>query len=213
MQFFTLNNFRNFKLYGGFENSKRKIVKIYPYDDYIEDDEFVDFPFVALKVKHREVDKLSHRDFLGSLMAFQIKRDFVGDIVSTDGYAIIYIYDTVAEMILNGLTKVGRVGVKVSIFDEIFLGQEQVYKEIRGSVASLRLDCILSLALNLSREKSCALIKNAGVDVNYRLINNASVQLKDGDKFSLRGYGKFIFDGVVGTSKKGRFQILVKKFI
>ena len=62
-------------LYGGFEESERKIVIFLP--DYA-DDEFLfeceDLPIVPLRIDKDNFSTLSHRDYLGAIMGLGIKR-------------------------------------------------------------------------------------------------------------------------------------------
>ncbi len=209
LQIFKTNNSK-YLLFGGFENAKRKVLTIYPEFFSAEN---ITFPIDIIKVTYREKDILTHRDFLGALMSFQIKREFVGDIIVLKGCAFIFIYNTFSSMIINEMKKVGKVGVNAVIFTGEVPNVEQEYEEINGSVASLRLDCVVSLITHLSREKSAFLIKNLSVEVNYVLAKNISFMLKKGDIFSIKGYGKFIFFEENGISKKGRYNINLKKFI
>ena len=113
---------------------------------------------------------------------------------------------------MNELCKVGKVGV--SIYDDIpfELDVIQEYEDISGTVSSLRLDSILSLSIHQSREKSARLIQALGVQLNYVQVNSVSKELKCGDVFSVKGYGKFILSDVTGFSKKGRIHITVRKY-
>ena len=56
-------HFLNYGFYGGYENSERRVLGLFF-------DEQVDFPVEAILFSFRKTDKLTHRDFLGSLMSF-----------------------------------------------------------------------------------------------------------------------------------------------
>ena len=77
----------------------------------------------------------------------------------------------------------------------------------------MRLDCILSLALRKSREKTVQIIKKDGADINFVTVFSPSVTLKENDIFSVRGFGKFILKNISAPTSKGRFHILIQKFI
>ena len=81
-------------------------------------------------------------------------------------------------------------------------------KRIRGSIASARLDAVISLAFHTSRSAMVGLIKGEKVFVNGRVISSASCLLKENDVISVRGYGKFILSRSV--SKRKRDAILQK---
>lgn len=200
--------FGRYSFYGGYENASRKVLGVFP--EYCEDERF---PVSALTFKYRENDKLSHRDFLGAFMSKQIKREMLGDIVVGKGTATAFVYDTVKDVLLSEITKIGSVGVKVEEDNAPDLHIEQEFTEKNGSVSSLRLDSVLALAAGISRGKASGLIKGGGVSVNYSVVESVSYSLETGDVFSVRGFGKFILFSVNGKTKKDRFHITVKKYI
>lgn len=194
----------------GHENAVRKVLCV--YNDYFIDSWKSETGVKCLTFKYRTEDKLTHRDFLGSLMALRLKRETIGDIIIGDGITQIFVTEIASVHIMNELCKVGKVGV--SIYDDIpfELDVIQEYEDISGTVSSLRLDSILSLSIHQSREKSARLIQALGVQLNYVQVNSVSKELKCGDVFSVKGYGKFILSDVTGFSKKGRIHITVRKY-
>lgn len=198
-----------YELYGGYEGAARKILGVFPpYRDINRED----FPISSLVFRFRETDSLSHRDFLGSFMSRQIKRNTVGDIIVEKGRAVAFVHDTVKSALLSEISKIGSVGVKVAEEENPDLHIEQSFAEKSGTVSSLRLDSIISMAAGISREKSASLIKGGYAAVMYETVQSASYQLSEGDIFSVRGYGKFILDSVNGKTKKDRLHITVKKY-
>lgn len=189
----------DFFFWGGYENAQRKMLCVC---DFNNKPDYSEMPIDCITFKYRTEDKLSHRDFLGAVMACQIKRESVGDIVVADGITQLFIINSLTEFIMNNITKVGNVGVSISANTTFCLKRTDCFQEIHGTVASLRLDCVASLVANISREKISAVIKNTGIDVNYIPIYSPSFMLNEGDIFSIRGYGKFILDEVSGISKK-----------
>ena len=200
--------FVQYSFYGGYEGASRKVLGVFP--EYCGD---VKFPVSALTFKYRENDRLSHRDFLGAFMSRQIKREMLGDIVVGNGHTTAFVYDTVRDVLLSEVTKIGSVGVKAEVSDNQDIKAEQAFSEKNGSVSSLRLDSVLALAAGLSRGKAADMIRGGGVTVNYCVVESVSYCLKCGDVFSARGFGKFILDSVNGKTKKDRFHITVKKYI
>ena len=51
------------------------------------------------------------------------------------------------------------------------------------------------------------------VFIDGRLCPSGAVQLKEGDTVSVRGFGRFIYRNVTGSSKKGRSFVCVEKYI
>ena len=209
-RFFASQKFQHFCFWGGYENAKRKILCVHSEFGEINNDSF---PLTPLIFRYRKVDNLTHRDFLGSFMALNVARQTIGDIITGEGETQVFVYKKVSPIIIDEILKIGRTGVSVSegVIDNI--GDNQDFKEICGTVSSLRIDCILSLVLRLSREKIKTLISTKGVNVNYMSVNKADYQLKQNDVFSVRGYGKFVFESVDGITKKDRYHITVKKYI
>lgn len=202
--------FDNYKFYGGYDKAERKVLCVYSQYDEID---YNDFPIELLTFKYRPQDKLSHRDFLGVLMSLDIARNTVGDILLDDGCAVVFLYNTVTQLVVESISKIGKVGVNISKgMPDTIIGVKD-FQEIEGTVASLRLDCIVALALRVSREKARNIISSKGIDVNYMTVNKPDFLLEESDKFSIRGYGKFLFDSVNGVSQKNRFHITLKKYI
>lgn len=202
--------FENFRFYGGFEGASRCVLGVFP--PYSEC-QISDFPITALEIRYREEKKLSHRDFLGSFMSCGINRNIIGDIIVNDGYTVAFLYDTVADPLISEVKKIGSEGVKISVVSSPEIKINNSFKDISGTVSSLRLDCVMSLALRLSREKAAQLIRSGNVSLNGKSISSVSSEMKCGDTFSARGYGKFVFSSINGLTKKDRIHISVKKYI
>ncbi len=206
----TLNSlgWDNYAFFGGYEGALRKILGVFP--EYSDGNET--FPISVLNFRYRDTDKLSHRDFLGAFMSKQIKREMLGDIVVSAGDTTAFVYETVGRTLLSEVNKVGSVGVKVSEGDASSLKAEQSFTEKNGTVSSLRLDSVVSLAAGISRGKAVTLIKGGLVSVMYNVCESPSFVLSEGDIFSVRGTGKFVLFSVNGTTKKDRIHITVKKY-
>lgn len=201
--------FDNYRFFGGYEGAQRTVLGLFaPYSEHSDDD----FPIIPLTFSYRQADKLSHRDFLGCIMAQRVSRESVGDIIVSGGKTVVFLYKTVVNEI-SCLDKIGRVGVKVSQeFDESIVPVQE-FQQIDSTVASLRLDCVLSAALKISREKASALIKSKGAEVNYTSVYAPDLQITEGSVFSVKGCGKFILETVGGISKKERIHITLQKYV
>lgn len=202
-----MNN--NYCFYGVFENAERKMLCV--YGEYFKP-EYDDFPVFCITFNFRKESELTHRDFLGALMALGIKRETIGDIVIDRGIAQIAAVDSVKELIISGIKKIGSSGIKYNEDFPGILTKLQSFKKIDGTVASMRLDAVAGLALNLSRSKTSDIIKAVGAEVNFTLKNDCSYVLKEGDVFSIRKFGKFKVSEVSGVTKKGRIHIAVLKY-
>ena len=81
---------------------------------------------------------------------------------------------------------------------------EPHYEEIKGTVASVRLDSLLALAFSSSRSSIDGLIEDGKVFVNGKLIPSNGYQIKKNDVISVHSMGKFRFCEELSRSKKQR---------
>lgn len=171
-----------------------------------------DFPLVALKFAYKKEFKLTHRDFLGSLMALGIERSTVGDILVFDDEAIVFVKSDISDYIKQQIQKIGRVGVKISEQQLSDIDYESKFDDLSFTVSSLRLDVFVSALCSLSREKSQKLILSDSVSVNHSIVNSVSKMLSVNDVITIKKYGKFVFAEDLGFSKKGKYRVSVKHF-
>ena len=197
--------FDNYLFFGGYENSERKILGLFF-------DEVTEFPISAIEFNFRSCDKLSHRDFLGALMSLGIERETVGDILVEDGRCIVFVKSELKNYIVSQLFKIGNVGVRIIEANLNHLPEGRGYDEAFYTVSSLRLDNIISAVTGLSREKTKILILSGNVSYNFIPNQNVSLILKEKDSFIIRGKGKYIINGILGETRKGRIKISVIHF-
>lgn len=202
--------YAQFLFFGGSEGCARQMLGAFPS---FSDPDPSAFPIAAVTVEYPAAYSLSHRDFLGCLMGLQVKRDAVGDIFTGEGWGVIFLRDSVQGLVLDSLTKVGRVGVKVFPGALHDLPKGASLQPVTGTVASLRLDSVVSLAARVSREKAAALVQLGQVMVNHEVVQSNSLALKAGDVLSIRGCGKFILSDEINRTKKGRLFVTVNKYI
>ena len=193
----------DYSFWGGHEAAVRRM-----FSSPAEQSE--NFPLEAVTFFFREKDKLTHRDFLGSLMSLGIKRDQIGDILVAEGASVVFASKTVI-LLLGEIEKVGRVGVRQQEGICIDLPQQE-FDEINVICASNRIDAVISAVCGLSREKSAALVKSGAAVINGVQCSSVSENIDEGDIFSVKGYGKFIFDNVGNPTKKGKNHIVIKKY-
>lgn len=202
--------FKNYMLWGGQEASERVVFGAFP--DYMEPDTSA-FPIVPITATFRTGDTLSHRDFLGALMAAGINRDTLGDLLVEEGRCVLFVKAEIAEYVLQQITKIGRVGVKLEKGMREPLPQGRKFSPFSAVVASSRLDCIVAAAISTSREKASTLIESGAVLLNHVETTSVSVTVHDGDKLSIRGKGRFVLDQIGPVTKKGRLSIAGRKYI
>lgn len=206
--------------YGGYEDAERQIALFVPgfYDlrdieEYLRENEDEN-PVCILRLKKDRFTELSHRDYLGSVMGLGIKREMTGDIkVSGDG-ADIFCLKSIAPFLCENLRKAGRGSLEGEILSvQQYSGGKEKTEIKFYSVASLRLDNIVSAAFNLSRSSAAEAISRGIVYINSSQCLKNDYILKQGDKIVLRGKGKVVLYEVIGENKKGRVHINLKRYI
>ncbi len=199
--------------YGGYELAERKLIMFYP--EYLKDFDAKEF-YSVIKISpldNRFSEELNHRDFLGSIMGLGINRSKIGDIIIMDKEAVVFCTTSISEYIINNLTSIRHTFVKCEKINEVCPDFGPKYNEIRGSIASLRLDSVISLGFNQSRSHLISYIEEGKIFVNGRIITSNAYSIKEGDIISVRGLGKIRFISVLSTTKKGRIMVLVHKYI
>ncbi|MGM0395790.1 MAG: RNA-binding protein [Bacillota bacterium] len=207
-----LNRFQDiaFAYDGGPEEAERKCIIIHPEYLYIGDNEN---PLSYLKVTG-QLEGLNHKDFLGAVLGLGITREKIGDILVYDDCSIIIVKKEIKDFILLNFEKAGNATLKISEIPRNYLEYpEPDFIETRKFVSSLRLDVFLSAAYNLSRSESMSLIKSGKTKVNWEKTEKADRVLDPGDVVSVRGKGRTILYGIEGISKKGRYNLIIRKLV
>ena len=198
---------------GGYAGAERNILLFLP--DWLDADSAESqSPIRCLRATFREEEKLSHRDFLGSLMGMGIVREKVGDILVGPSAADLMVLDTVAEFLLQSWNSAGRARLTVTAIDPWEVRVPEVRcQEVRDTVSSLRLDAVASTGFRMARGKAAELITSGRVQVNWRECAKPDKLLTAGDTVSARGFGKFELTEVGGVTKKGRTAIVLKRYV
>lgn len=206
--------------FGGYEDAERTVAVFVPafYEagediaKFFSENES-DNPISLIKLTKDRFSSLSHRDYLGSLMGLGLKREVLGDIIVTEDGCYIFCLKSIAKYICENLSKAGRGAVECKIcgINELPKSEEN-YEEVFLSIASLRLDNIVSASFNLSRTLAVEAINKGIVFVNSVRAVKSDMLVKENDKVVLRGKGKIILSEIIGQNKKGRMHINIKKY-
>lgn len=198
------------RLTGGYPLAERKIAAFLPYE--VEEDDLPITALIVRPVNRKFAQELCHRDFLGALLNLGIDRCIIGDILVNESAACVFCKEKMAGYVMKQLTRVKNTVVmaKEGVFSEDFVQRTQ---PVTGTVRSVRLDSVLSVATGISRSHIIDHIEGAKVFVNGKLITTNSYALKDGDILSVRHVGRFLYKGVSAQSKKGRYFVTLEKFM
>ena len=199
-------------LWGGYEDAER-CVACFGDREYFTDN--ADYPIKCILIRpinQKFADTLSHRDFLGSLMGLGIRREVLGDIIINENCGYLFCLENIADYIIENLTQVRHTTVKCEITEKI---PEDVLPQPENReiiVSSERLDVIVSAIYKMSRSQVLPIFHTEKVFVNGAVKTSPSVTLNIGDKISVRGFGRFIYKGVLRRTKKDRLVISAEVF-
>lgn len=208
------------RTFGGYEEAERQIAAFLPdalsYD--CEDSEILSsmYPIRCIRISpcsKKFSEALNHRDYLGALVHLGIERSRLGDIVIKDQDAYVFCHAGLEEFLLQNITRIRHTTVKVSVIDDPQDLPRPQFQAIHGTVSSVRLDAMIALAFSSSRNSMLGLIEGGKVFVNGKLTVSNGHPLKPDDIVSVRGYGKFRYEGILNTTKKGRYSVIVQKYV
>ena len=196
-------------IFGGYEDAERAIIRFGSEELFGYREEF---PITCLKIRplqQKFADDFSHRDFLGALMNLGIERSTLGDIILKDNQGYLFCAKSIAPFIMENLGKVKHTSILCEETTDIPVQREEDLAEIKIQITSERLDGVVAKVYKLSRSESVELFRQKKIFVNGRLCENNSRMLKEQDKVSVRGYGRFIYMQKQGISKKGKLNAAV----
>ncbi|MEG0919123.1 MAG: YlmH/Sll1252 family protein [Anaerovoracaceae bacterium] len=199
-------------LIGGYDEAERVVCFFLP--DYATKEDCLSQLGVIRVSKKPGGRQLTHRDYLGSLLSLGIDRSVIGDILVRDNGADIICLEEICDFILTHYFSAGSTELSV---DSVNISQidipEVQFKEVTDTIASLRLDNVISSAFKVSRTKAVESINRGIVFVNNLEVNKADKKIVEGDKIVLRGKGKIILDQIQGKSRKDRTYVVYKVYI
>lgn len=202
----------NYRLEGGFPTAERVKLFFFP-PDYGEDQKaaFILQQICFLHVmpaSQKFAEDLTHRDFLGAVLNLGIDRGCIGDIiVSQKADAWVVCQRGIVDFLSDHLTKIRHTVVKSQMEDCLPQSFSQSAKSVRGSVASLRVDALICFVFHLSRSQAASLVKEEKVFIQGKAVRSGNEIVHEGQIVSLRGYGRFRLESLLGQTKKNRLYI------
>lgn len=211
-------NFENYVLYGGFDDSERKILIIYPekYDiDMVKKNYSKFIKVIRITLNEEERGKYTHRNYLGGIVKLGMKREKVGDILVFDNGADILVKSETAETLKQELGTLTRFeNARLDVIDVKDLRKQELkIEEVNIIVPSLRLDNFVSDLARTSRSKAAQIIDSERVFINGQSETKVSKQIKLGDVITIRGKGRFVVKEFVGNTRSGRNVVKVEKYV
>ena len=200
--------------FGGYGDAERKMVVYLP--EYLEESYLMDAdsPIVCLRASFYQGETPSHRDFLGALMGIGITRESVGDICVGKGSCDFFVTAQIAPFILQNFTGAGRVKLhleQISLSDASI--PEPETKEIRDTLASVRLDSVISSGFRIGRSLAVQHIHAGRAAIDGLPCEKPDKTISEGMKISVRGLGKIKLVSVGGRTKKDRISITIHRYV
>ena len=202
-------------LFGGYQDAERKLWAFLP--DWLEEEtwrEGDDCPVAAIQVKVPKEASLTHRDYLGSLMGLGITREKLGDILLTPTGAQVLVLRETLPILLSQWDKAGRYPLtlaEISLADLTPTPGER--KQIRATVASPRLDAVVSAGFSIPRSRAVELIRAGRVAINHRPCEKGDKTVEEGDVLTCRGLGKCVLTAFGGESRRGRLVLELERYL
>lgn len=199
----------SFALYGGHANAERNIAVF----GIVAGEEYAP-PIVCLRISpasKRFSDELTHRDFLGALMAQGVTRDVLGDIVIAENEGYLFCLDTIVLHIIENLREVKHTTVRVEYSDlpDVLTKDPEPASFV---IPSERLDAMISSVYRLPREEAKLMVEKGLVYIDSRLASKPAATIKENSIVTVRGRGRFKFLGIERETKKGKLRVLVVKY-
>ncbi len=190
-------------LWGGREDADRVMLRFGSADALGYEEAF---PIACVEIapaQEKFAEAVTHRDILGALMHLGIERGTLGDILLDGKTAYLLCKTDIAEYICRELDRVRHTTVQCRIIPEFPPALAARTEPRSVQIASERLDAVIAKLFHISRGDCLTLFHAKKVFLNGAVTESGSHAVKPGDRVSVRGYGKFRYTGVTGTTKKG----------
>ena len=195
--------------WGGYPDAERRMPGFFPPHETPCGETF---PLTAVRVSWKR-EELTHRDFLGALLSLGIRREKVGDLLVRPQDCVACLEDAVAALVLSDLSRVGRAAVVCAVCDGGQMQREDTFAALSGTVASERLDCVVSALTGCSRAQAEADISAGRVALNFLPVSDRAHRVNAGTALSVRGQGRYVVDTIGPPTKKGRLRFAARKYM
>lgn len=211
---FLFGNANGLYTFGGYQGAERKMLVYLP--DYLDETLLYeeDSPVICLRASFYEGDTPTHRDFLGALMGAGVGRETIGDICVGKGICDFFVTSEIAPYLMQNFFSAGRTKLHLQqISLDAVVMTEPEFQEIRDTMASLRLDSVIASGFRISRGVAAQHICAGKAAINGLPCEKPDKPVTEGDKVSVRGFGKLQLVSVNGQTKKGRISVIIHRYI
>ena len=200
--------------FGGYEDAERKMLIYLP--EYLDENALYeeDSPCVCLRATFYQGDSPNHRDFLGALMGAGIGRETIGDICVGQSSCDFFVTPEIAPYILQNFTSAGRTKLHLEQIPltDVHIPEPEV-KEIKDTLASLRLDSVISSGFRIGRSLAAQYVNAGKAAIDGLPCEKADKLISEGAKISVRGLGKIKLHSVNGRTKKDRISVVIHRYV
>lgn len=96
--------------------------------------------------------------------------------------------------------------------EEVKVPQPEV-KEIKDTLASLRLDSVISAGFRIGRSQATQYVTAGKAAINGLPCEKPDKAVEEGSTISVRGLGKLQLRTVGGQTKKGRMRVVIDRYV
>ncbi len=200
--------------FGGYEEAERRMLIFLP--EYLDESALYeeDSPLVCLRAEFYHGDSPSHRDFLGALMGAGIGRETVGDICVGETSCDFFVTAEIAPYVEQNFTSAGRTHLRISRIplSAVHIPEPEV-KEIKDTLASLRLDSVISSGFRIGRSLAAQYVSAGKAAIDGLPCEKPDKAVSEGAKISVRGLGKIQLAAVNDKTKKDRISVIIHRYV
>lgn len=200
-----------YDLVGGHPGAERRRLILRPRSFRAED---VPHHLTAVRIEGDFPAPPTRTELLSAMLRLGLKAEKVGDVVPDPRGGSVFLVEELAPTVAERLTEVGGVPVTArEVAPEEVTAPAERKKEIRATVASLRLDAVASAGFGTSRTQMAREIRGMRVRLNWRPVDDPDAEVGPGDVLTLRGRGRLVVAEVTGTTKKGRLGVRLERYL
>jgi len=211
---FLFGELEGLHAFGGYEEAERKMLIYLP--DYLDESALTDgdSPLVCLQAEFYHGDSPSHRDFLGALMGAGIGRETVGDICVGRESCDFFVTAEIAPYVEQNFISAGRTHVRIArtSLDQVQIPEPEV-KEIKDTLASLRLDSVISSGFRIARSLAAQYVTQGKAAIDGLPCEKPDKTVAEGAKISVRGLGKIKLAAIHGKTRKDRISVTIHRYV
>ena len=150
-------------------------------------------------------------------MGAGIGRETVGDICVGEGRCDFFVTAEIAPYLLQNFTSAGRTKLhleQIPLTNAAIPAPEiKEIKEIKDTLASLRLDSVISSGFRIGRSLAAQYVTTGKAAIDGLPCEKPDKAVAEGVKISVRGLGKIKLEKVNGKTKKDRISVVIHRYV